>query len=334
MIKSDLAIIGAGPVGLFTAFQAGMLGLKSIIIDSLEFMGGQCAALYPEKPIYDIPGFEHISGLELIENLYRQAKPFNPHLLLNNTVSHISRENGRWRLKTSQDMEIEVSAIIIAAGGGAFGANKPPLENIESFEGKSVFYMVGKMEDFRDKTVVIAGGGDSAVDWTIILSSIAKKVYVVHRRDKFRALPENINKMHEISKTGKIEFVIPYQLKALHGENGYLKEIEVIDLDNNVRTIEADILLPFFGLAMELGAIADWGLNFDKKHIAVDPVNMTTNLENIYAVGDVATYKGKLKLILTGFSEAALACHSVYSVVYPNKPLHFEYSTTKGIPKI
>jgi thioredoxin reductase (NADPH) len=181
---------------------------------------------------------------------------------------------------------------------------------------------------------VVAGGGDSAVDWTIILSGIAKKVYVVHRRDKFRALPENINKMHEISKTGKIEFVIPYQLSAIRGESGYLKEVEVIDLDNNVRTIEADILLPFFGLAMELGAIADWGLNFDKKHIAVDPVNMTTNLENIYAVGDVATYKGKLKLILTGFSEAALACHSVYSVVYPNKPLHFEYSTTKGIPKI
>lgn len=334
MNKTDLAIIGAGPVGLFTAFQAGMLGLKSTIIDSLDSVGGQCTALYPEKPIYDIPGFPSILAYDLIENLYTQAKPFNPTILLNNTATHLEKKGSSWLIKTSQDNYLETSAIIIAAGAGAFGPNKPPLENIETYEKKSIFYMVNRKEEFKNKVVAIAGGGDSAVDWSIILSEIASKVYVIHRRDKFRALPQSIAKMQEIAKTSKIEFLIPYQLNALKGENGYLEEIEVIDLDNNKKTVKVDILLPFFGLAMELGPITNWGLNFDKKHIAVNPSNMQTNLENIFAVGDIATYDGKLKLILTGFAEAALACHSAYSMIYPNKPLHFEYSTTKGIPKL
>lgn len=332
MITTDIAIIGAGPVGLFTVFQAGMLGMKSVMIDSLKHIGGQCSALYPEKPIYDIPGFASVSGQSLIENLEAQAAPFKPEYLLGQTVNSVEKlDSGAWRLKTSAGVNISAKVIIISAGAGAFGPNRPPLEGIEEFEEKSVFYSVRKKQDFAGKTVAIAGGGDSALDWAVELSGIAKKVYLIHRRPKFRGMESTVAKVHELAEVGKIKLVVPYQLHKLSGEGGRLESVEVIDLDGNTLTLNADILLPFFGLRMELGPIADWGIDLDGKQIKVAPHSMQTSEPGIYAVGDIATYLGKLKLILCGFSESALACHDAYNIVFPDKALHFEYSTTKGV---
>jgi len=332
--KTDIAIIGAGPVGLFTIFQAGMLGMKTAIIDSLDSIGGQCTALYPEKPIYDIPAYPKILGIDLIKNLELQAAPFSPQYFLNQRIEKISSESGTWRLETSLGNTIEAKVIIIAAGCGAFGPNRPPLEEIEKYEGTSVFYNVSTREKFRGKKVVIAGGGDSAVDWAISLSEIAQKIYVVHRRDKFRAMQASIDKLHELANLGKIELVIPYQLHKIVGNGSEIQQVEVTDLNNNLRSLDADFLLPFFGLKMELGPIANWGLNLDKNHIAVDPATMLTNSTNIYAIGDISSYTGKLKLILTGFSEAATACHNAYKIIFPDKAFHFEYSTTKGVKNL
>jgi thioredoxin reductase (NADPH) len=240
--------------------------------------------------------------------------------------------NGSFELKTDKGNMIIAKAVIIAAGCGAFGPNRPPLENLEEFEKtNSVQYMVRKSSDLKDKNVVIAGGGDSAVDWAIILADIAKSITVVHRRPKFRCAPENSDKLAELAKQGKIKLSIPYQLHKLNGQNGHLNSIDIIDLDGNIQNIESDILLPFFGLAMELGPILEWNLDIHKHHILVDQRTLQTNIEGIYAIGDVAHYPGKLKLILNGFAEAAMACHDIYSIVYPDTALHFEYSTTKGI---
>ena len=329
--KTDLVIIGAGPVGLFTVFEAGMLKIKSHIVDSLEVIGGQCSALYPEKPIYDIPAHPSILASELVEKLEEQAKPFNPTYHLNQSVDKIAKTDDGFTVETSKNTQIDCKAIIIAAGCGAFGPNRPPLVGIEEYEGKSIFYSIREKEQFRDKNVVIAGGGDSAVDWAIVLADIAKKVYVIHRRDKFRCAPESLEKMKEIANSGKIELVIPYQLEGLKGEGGNLKEVLVKDFSGNVKALEADYLLPFFGLAMNLGPILDWDLNITKNHIEVDPHSMQTSKPGIYAVGDIASYKNKLKLILTGFSESALACHDIYKIVYPDQLFHFEYSTSKGV---
>lgn len=329
--KTDLVIIGAGPVGLFTVFEAGMLKIKSHIVDSLEIIGGQCSALYPEKPIYDIPAHPSILASELVEKLEEQAKPFNPTYHLNQSVDKIAKTDDGFTVETSKNTQIDCKAIIIAAGCGAFGPNRPPLVGIEEYEGKSIFYSIREKEQFRDKNVVIAGGGDSAVDWAIVLADIAKKVYVIHRRDKFRCAPESLEKMKEIANSGKIELVIPYQLDGLKGEGGNLKEVLVKDFSGNIKALEADYLLPFFGLAMNLGPILDWDLNITKNHIKVDPHSMQTSKPGIYAVGDIASYKNKLKLILTGFSESALACHDIYKIVYPDQLFHFEYSTSKGV---
>ena len=238
-----------------------------------------------------------------------------------------------WRLITSKDTVIEAKAIIIAGGAGAFGPNKPPLEDLEAYEGTSVFYMVRKKNDFTDKNIVIAGGGDSAVDWALSLAPIAKSVRLVHRRDKFRAAPESVSQLNKLSDQGKIEIITPYQLHGLKGKNGQLTAIELTDMDGNVRVLKADILLPFYGLAMDIGPIADWDLALDGHHIKTDPTTCQTNLENIYAIGDISSYSNKLKLILTGFSEAAFAAHDIYKKINPDQPLHFEYSTTKGVPK-
>lgn len=330
-METDVVIIGAGPVGLFTVFQAGMLGMKCHIIDTLEKIGGQCSALYPEKPIYDIPAWPRITGEELTEQLNQQIKPFNPTFHLNQQVVKLQEEGKKFRITTSKDVEIIAKVVVIAAGCGSFGPNKPPLDNIESFEDNSVFYKVRNRKDFIDKKIVIAGGGDSAVDWAISLSEIARKIYVVHRRDKFRAAPESIRKLKEIASTGKIELVIGYQFDKLIGEQGKLEAVELKDLDNNRKILEAEILLPFFGLAQELGPILEWNLSYKTNHIMVTPPYFETNKEGIYAIGDVATYPGKLKLILTGFAEAASCMHHAYSRVFDGKALHFEYSTTKGI---
>lgn len=330
--KTDLVVIGAGPAGLFSIFEAGMLKMKCHVIDALETIGGQCCALYPEKPIYDIPAHPKVLASELIELLEAQAAPFHPVYHLNQIVEKISKNvDGSFDVETSKNTKINCKVILIAAGCGAFGPNRPPLAGIEAFEGKSIFYAVRHKAEFLDKNVVIAGGGDSAVDWALSLAEIAKKLYVVHRRDKFRCAPESADKMKKLTDSGKIEMVIPFQLDGLEGSDGKLSYVLVKDFDGNVKKLEADYLLPFFGLAMELGPIANWGLNLSKNHIEVEASTMQTSQDGIYAIGDIATYKNKLKLILTGFAEAATACHDAYKIVYPNQVFHFEYSTSKGI---
>ena len=330
---TDVAIIGAGPVGLFAIFECGMLKMRCQVIDSLEVIGGQCAALYPEKPIYDIPGYPSVMAQELIDRLEEQAAPFEPVYHLGQQVTALTEsENGRWRLTTSKGQEIDAAAVIIAAGCGAFGPNRPPLANIEDYEGSAVFYLVQRRETYRGKRIVIAGGGDSAVDWALSLSELAAKIYVVHRRPKFRAAPESVDQLHRLVESGKVELVIPYQLAGLKGEAGRLSAVEVADLGGNRRDLPADVLLPFFGLSMNLGPIAEWGLNLDHQHITVEPASSETNASGIFAIGDIATYPGKLKLILSGFSEAAMAAHAIRPRVYPDEELHWEYSTTKGLP--
>lgn len=329
---TDAVIIGAGPVGLFAIFELGMLKIRAHVIDSLEETGGQCTALYPEKPIFDIPAHPRIDAADLIAKLEEQAAPFAPVYHLNQQVVSLEEKDGGWLVETSVGTRIACKAVIVAAGSGAFGPNRPPLDRLAEFEGKSVFYMVKRREDFRDRTVVIAGGGDSAVDWAMSLPEVAKKVYVVHRRDKFRAAPESVERMMRWQEAGKLELVTPYQLKSLEGEGGKLEAVIVKDLDDNERRLEADVLLPFFGLATKLGPIAEWSLELEKSLIAVDPSRMETNRKGIFAIGDIVTYPGKLKLILQGFGEAAVAAHNIHPLVYPDQALHFEYSTTKGVP--
>ncbi len=330
--QTDVAIIGAGPVGLFAVFECGMLKMRCHVIDALESTGGQCLALYPEKPIYDIPGYPIIDALRLVQELDRQAAPFHPVFHLDQRVEKLVRDGNSWTLVTDRGTSITAKAVIIAAGCGAFGPNRPPLAGIEKYEGRSVFYLVKRKEDLRDKRVVIAGGGDSALDWTLALAGIARSIMVVHRRPKFRGAPESVARMEELARQGRIELVVPYQLHGIEGENGQLSAIVVATLDGKHKRLEADVLLPFFGLAMNLGPIAGWGLNLDHNHVTVTPADCATNAPGIFAIGDIATYPGKLKLILCGFSEAAMAAHAIHPLVYPGEALHFEYSTTKGVP--
>lgn len=329
---TDVAIIGAGPVGLFAVFEAGMLEMSATVIDALDDLGGQCLALYPEKPIYDIPGHPKIAAVDLVERLRLQAAPFRPVYRLGQQVQSLDPEpEGGFILGTSAGERISARAVVIAAGGGAFGPNRPPLPRLAEFEGKSVFYMVRRREDFRGKRVVIAGGGDSAVDWALSLADVADSLYVVHRRPRFRAAPESERQMRSLAAEGRIELVIPYQLAGIEGTDGRLEAVVVRDLDGGERSLAADVLLPFYGLAMELGPIAGWGLNVTHNHIPIDPETCQTSIPGIFAIGDVATYPGKLKLILCGFSEAAMAMRAVYPLVHPGKALHFEYSTAKGV---
>jgi thioredoxin reductase (NADPH) len=331
---TDIAIIGAGPVGLFAIFEAGMLDLRCHVFDVLEAEGGQCTALYPEKPIYDIPGHPSIDAVDLIEKLKEQAAPFNAEFHLGEQITEIAaRPDGGWKLTGSKGTQTTARCVIIAAGCGAFGPNRPPLEGIEAFEGGGgVQYMVQRREDLRDKSVVIAGGGDSAVDWALSLADVASQVYVVHRRPKFRAAPESVRQMEALAEAGKIELVVPYQLAGLEGDDGNLSAVNVATLDGDSRKLEADVLLAFFGLAMELGPIADWGLNLERNLIKVDPATMGTSSPGIFAIGDIIDYPGKLKLILSGFAEAACAVHAARAIAKPNEAYHFEYSTTHGVP--
>lgn len=332
-IRTDVVIVGAGPVGIFAIFECGMLKMQCHVVDSLDVPGGQCAALYPEKPIYDIPGYPEIDALALIDRLQEQAEPFSPVYHLGQQVERLTAlEGDRWLVETSAGTRIDARAVIVAAGVGAFGPNRPPLEGLETYEGKSVFYMVTRREDFRGKRVVIAGGGDSAVDWVLSLSEVADRIMVVHRRPKFRAAPESVSRMEALAASGRIEMVIPYQLHGLEGSDGQLNAVIVSTLKGEERRLEADALLPFYGLSMNLGPIAEWGLNLERNHIHVDPATCATSIPGIFAIGDIATYRNKLKLILTGFAEAATAAHAIHPLVHPDEELHWEYSTTKGVP--
>ncbi len=333
VVETDVAIIGAGPVGLFAVFECGMLRMKTVVLDALGEIGGQCSALYPEKPIFDIPAHPEIAGADLIAALHKQCAPFNPMMMLGRRVEGLRQEGETLVLTTSEGDVITCRAVILAAGAGAFGPNRPPLERLAEFEASgAVRYLVSKREEFRGKRVVIAGGGDSAVDWALSLKQVAAHVTVVHRRDKFRCAPESAAQLKQAADRGEIELAIPYQLHGLEGEGGVLTGVSLATLKGEVKTVPADHLLAFFGLSMELGPIAEWGLGLDRSHITVEAATCATNIPGVYAIGDVATYPGKLKLILQGFSEAAMAAHAIHPRIFPGEALHFEYSTSKGLP--
>ena len=332
---TDVLIVGAGPVGLFAIFQCGMLGMRCHVVDALDAAGGQCTALYPEKPIYDIPGYPRIDAGALVDELVAQAAPFQPVYHFGQQVVALDKqEGGGFLAQTSTGERIAARAVIVAAGAGAFGPNRPPLNDLEAYEATgAVRYFVTRRADFAGKRVVVAGGGDSAVDWAVSLSEVAAHVAIVHRRDKFRAAPEMVARLRALAEAGKVEMVVPFQLSRLEGgDDGTLDTVIVKDLAGEERRLVADVLLPFYGLAMTLGPIDDWGLALELNHVLIDQATAETNVPGIFAVGDIATYPHKLKLILTGFAEAASAAHAIHPLVHPGEALHFEYSTTKGVP--
>jgi thioredoxin reductase (NADPH) len=332
-IAADVAIVGAGPVGLFAVFECGMLKLSSVLIDALAEVGGQCTALYPEKPIYDVPAHPVIEAGDLVSLLERQIAPFHARHLLGRRVERLTGAAGDFVLGTDHGDVVRAKSVIIAAGAGAFGPNRPPLDGLAAFEATgAVQYFVRRREELRGKRVVIAGGGDSAVDWALALRGIAAHIAVVHRRPKFRAAPESAAQLDAAAARGEVEMVIPYQLHALHGAEGRLEVVEVADLDGATKKLPADVLLPFFGLSTDLGPLAEWGMALERHHVQVTPATCETSVPGVFAIGDVASYPGKLKLILQGFSEAAMAAHAIHPIVFPGTALHFEYSTSKGVP--
>lgn len=331
--NSDVVIIGAGPVGLFGIFACGMLGLKTYVIDALPEIGGQCTALYPEKPIYDIPAYPSIKAGELVTALAAQAAPFNPIYDLGTAVTQITNDrNDGFLVTSSNGKQTSTRAILIAAGAGAFGPNRPPIEEIESYENKSVFYTVRNPSRFDKKTIVIAGGGDSAIDWANVLAERTKKIYLIHRRDTFRAAPESLRQMENHIAAGRIEKIVPYQLTNVSGQNGQITHVHLTNLDEQPRDIAADALLCFYGLSTSLGVLAHMNLNVVGNQIITNPTTAATSLKGIYAAGDIAAYPHKRKLIMTGFAEMAQAAQAIYAHIHPSQPLHHEHSTSKGIP--
>ncbi len=329
-IKADAVIIGAGPVGLFAIFQLGLLDIKCHVVDILDKPGGQCAELYPEKPIYDIPGFPEISGQELSDNLMRQAAPFSPVFHFGNMLESVDRQaDGRFLLQTDRGVNFDTRVIVIAAGGGSFQPKRPPYKGIEGYEGHSVFYAVRQMEKFRDKKILIAGGGDSALDWALNLQPIAKKISLLHRREEFRANLDSVGKMRALVEAGKLDFHIG-QLKSLNGDGKYLSGVTARGRDGADIGIDCDTLLPFFGLTMKLGPIADWGLNLNQNLVHVDTEKFQTSEAGIFAIGDINSYPGKLKLILSGFHEAALMAQAAFRLLHPDERLVFQYTTSSS----
>ncbi len=327
VIQTDAVIIGGGPVGLFAVFELGLLDIKCEVIDILDRAGGQCAELYPEKPIYDIPGYPVISGQELTDKLLEQAAPFSPGYHFNQMVEELEKlDDGTFRLKTDDGVEFRAPVVVIAAGGGSFQPKKPPMPGIEDFEGTSVFYSVKKMEQFRDKDILIVGGGDSALDWTLNLQPLAKSMTLLHRRDAFRAAPDSVQKMHALCAEGKMEFKLG-QVTALEGADGQLTGAMIKGPDGE-ELIECNTMLPFFGLTMKLGPVANWGLNLDENLIEVDTEKFQTSEPGIFAIGDINTYPGKLKLILSGFHEAALMAQVAFKIIHPDERLVFQYTTS------
>lgn len=330
MIQTDICIIGAGPVGLFSVFEAGLLKLRCHLVDALPQVGGQLSEIYPKKPIYDIPGFPTVKAQELVDNLMEQIKPFNPTFTLGERLDSLEKTATGFQLKTSDSTEIDCKVVVIAGGLGCFEPRKPPIVDIAKFEGKGVHYMVKDPETFRDKNVILAGGGDSALDWTIELSKIAKKITLIHRNETFRGAPDSAEKVFELAKEGKINLLLKSNLTSVSG-NGKLNAVKVQGEDKSELELEADYLIPLFGLSPKLGPIADWGLSIFKNQIEVNTTDYSTNVPGIYAIGDINTYPGKLKLILCGFHEGALMAQSAFKHIYPDKHLSFKYTTVNGI---
>jgi thioredoxin reductase (NADPH) len=332
MITTDICIIGAGPVGLFAVFEAGLLKMRCHLIDALPQVGGQLSEIYPQKPIYDIPGYPAINAQQLVDNLMEQIEPFHPTFTLGERVETLERQaDESFVITTNDGTSVHCQVVVIAGGLGCFEPRKPEIQNLEKFEGKGVAYMVKNPEQLRDRRVVLAGGGDSALDWTVFLADVAKEVTLVHRSDSFRGAPDSAEKVFDLAKEGRINLVLQSNITSIHG-NGHLQEVSITAKDKSVTNLAADNLIPLFGLTPKLGPIADWGLNIDKSAILVDTTDYSTNVERIYAIGDINTYPGKLKLILCGFHEAALMCQSAFRYVYPNQKLSFKYTTVNGIP--
>jgi thioredoxin reductase (NADPH) len=330
-IKTDVLIVGAGPIGLFAVFQLGLLDMKCHLVDVLDKIGGQCAELYPEKPIYDIPGIPYTSAHGLVDALLQQIKPFNAQFHLNEMVEAVETiGDPLFRVKTDQGTVFESKVVVIAAGGGSFQPKRPPIPGIEPYEGKSVFYAVRKMEAFRDKRVLIVGGGDSALDWSLNLAPIARHLTLLHRRNEFRAAPDSVNKMMALVGEGKIDFVLG-QVTGLAGGDGQISTAMVKTGDGSVFEIACDALLPFFGLTMKLGPVANWGFELKNNElIPVDTASFETSMPGIFAIGDINWYPGKLKLILSGFHEAALMAQKAHRYVHPDKRLVFQYTTSSS----
>ena len=331
MITTDICIIGAGPVGLFAVFEAGLLKMRCHLIDALPVVGGQLSEIYPQKPIYDIPGAPGIIAEDLVKNLLIQIEEFKPGFTLGERVDALDKQDdGSYIVKTNEGTEVHCKVVVIAAGLGSFEPRKPAVEKLEYFEGKGVHYMVKRPEQFRDQRIVLAGGGDSALDWTIFLSDIASRVTLVHRGETFRGAPDSASKVFELAEKGKIDLILQSQVSSLGG-NGVLKEVSILGHDKITNTIAADSFIPLFGLSPKLGPIADWNLGVEKSAVVVDTLDYATNVESIYAIGDINTYPGKLKLILCGFHEAAIMMQSAFKYVYPEQKLSFKYTTVNGI---
>lgn len=331
MIKTDILIIGAGPCGLFTVFEAGLLQLKCHLVDVLPQPGGQLSEIYPKKPIYDIPGFPSILAGELVENLMEQIAPFKPGFTLGERAESIERlEDNSFLLTTDQGTQINAPVIAIAGGLGCFEPRKPPIENIEKYEGLGIDYMVKDPNKYAGKEIIIAGGGDSALDWTIHLAPIAKKLTLIHRRTQFKGAPDSTAKVIELAESKQINLITESQAIDVIGDQ-HLSAVKVKHDTEGEFWVEADYFIPLFGLTPKLGPIANWGLNISKNAIEVNTLDYATNVEGIYAIGDINNYPGKLKLILCGFHEATLMCQSAFQYIYPNKKLSFKYTTVNGI---
>ena len=330
MIKSDIIIIGAGPTGLFTVFEAGLLKLKCHLIDALAQPGGQCSEIYPKKPIYDIPAYPEILAGDLTDKLLEQCKQFEPGFTLGERAEEITRgDDGIFTVTTNKGTQHQAPVVAIAGGLGSFEPRKPQLENLEKFEDNGIEYIIKDPEIYRDKKVVIAGGGDSALDWSIFLANINAEVTLVHRRNEFRGALDSVEKVIELKKQNKINIITPAEIIKLNGDK-VLKSV-VIASNDNEQEVEVDHFIPLFGLSPKLGPIANWGLEIEKNAIKVDTYDYQTNIPGIFAIGDVNTYPGKLKLILCGFHEATLMCQSAYKIINPGKKHVLKYTTVTGI---
>src|SRR5688500_13145231 len=331
MVTTDICIIGAGPVGLFAVFEAGLLKMRCHLVDVLPQIGGQLSEIYPKKPIYDIPGYPEIKAGELVDNLAKQNEPFKPGFTLGEKVTQVIRkEEGGFEVTTSDSTIIQCKVLVIAGGLGCFEPRKPEINGLEAFEGKGILYFVKDPETFRGKKLVITGGGDSALDWTIHLASLAKHLTLIHRNETFRGAPDSAEKVFELARAGKIDLILSSNISGVSG-NGKLSAVSCVDANKNMRTIESDYLIPLFGLSPKLGPIGEWGLTLDKNAIPVNTIDYSTNIPGIYAIGDINTYPGKLKLILSGFHEGALMAQSAFRFVYPDQKLSFKYTTVNGV---